>query len=295
MLFSEPVGVKDMDPQPEQHKISDEVVELPAPTAAPLVLAVGLTLAFAGLVTNVGVGIVGIVLTVVGCVNWFRQVLPHQQHEFIPVKVEKIQLTTTRRTVARIEVDESHRARVPVQTPSVLAGVKGGIAGGIAMIVPAILYGLIRYHSIWYPVNLLGGAGVAGWTHPTVDQLMHFRLSALVAAIIIHAITSLLVGLLYGAMLPMLPRHPILLGGVIAPLLWTGMLHSSLGLINPFLDARIDWVWFVVSQVAFGLVAGWVVAKQTNIFTAQYLPFAARVGLETPGLMHERDAEDGPK
>jgi hypothetical protein len=95
--------------------------------------------------------------------------------------------------------------------------------------------------------------------------------------------------------LPMLPRHPIFLGGVIAPLLWTGLLHSSLGLINPFLDQRINWVWFVISQVAFGVVAGLVVAKQTHIYTAQYLPFAARVGLETPGLMHERDAEDGPK
>lgn len=284
-----------MDPQAEQHTISNEVVELPAPTAFPLVLAVGLTLAFAGLVTNVGVSIVGIVLTFAGCLGWFRQVLPHPKHETIPVRVEKIEFTTTRRTVARIQVDETHRARLPVHTPSVFAGVKGGIAGGIAMIVPATLYGVIGYHSIWYAVNLLGGAGVAGWTNPTLDQLTHFRLTALIVATVIHAVISLLVGLLYGAMLPMLPRHPIFLGGVIAPLLWTGLLHSSLGLINPFLDQRINWVWFVISQVAFGVVAGLVVAKQAHIYTAQYLPFAARVGLETPGLMHERDAEDGPK
>ena len=49
-----------------------------------------------------------------------------------------------RTKVAHIQIDESHRARLPVHTPSVLAGVKGGIAGGAAMIVPAILYGLIR-------------------------------------------------------------------------------------------------------------------------------------------------------
>ena len=54
-----------------------------------------------------------------------------------------------------------------IQLSAVMAGVKGGIAGGAAMIVPAILYGLIAYHSIWYPVNLLGGAGVAGWSHPS--------------------------------------------------------------------------------------------------------------------------------
>ena len=79
------------------------------------------------------------------------------------------------------------------------------------MIVPAVLYGLIRYHSIWYAVNLLGGAGVAGWSNPTTVEIMHFRLSALITATIIHAAGSLLIGLLYGAMLPMLPRHPILL------------------------------------------------------------------------------------
>ena len=93
----------------------------------------------------------------------------------------------------------------------------------------------------------------------------------------------------------MLPRHPIVLGGIIAPLLWTGVLHATLGLINPYLDARIDWWWFVASQVSFGLVAGWVVAQQVDIRTEQYLPFAARVGLETPGMMEEHHREDEPK
>jgi hypothetical protein len=282
--------------EPQAHNgISDEVVQLPAPTAWPLVLALGLTFGLAGLVTNVGISMLGAVLIVSGCVGWFGQVWPHAQHVAVPVKVQKFKYTTARTKVARIQVDESHRARLPVHTPSVLAGVKGGIAGGAAMIVPALLYGQIRYHSIWYTVNLLGGAGVAGWSNPTTAEITHFRLSALIFAIIIHTIGSLLIGLLYGAMLPMLPGRPMLLGGIIAPLLWTGVLHSTLSLINPFLDARIDWWWFVASQVTFGLVAGWVVAQQTHIYTEQFLPFAARVGLETPGMMEEHDSEDGPK
>jgi hypothetical protein len=235
------------------------------------------------------------VLIVAGCVGWFGQVWPHAHHVAVPVRIQKFKYTTVRTKVARIQVDESHRARLPVHTPSVMAGVKGGIAGGLAMIVPAVLYGLIAYHSIWYAVNLLGGAGVAGWTNPTLAEITHFRLSALITASIIHAAGSLLIGLLYGAMLPMLPRHPMLLGGIIAPVLWTGVLHSSLPLINPYLADRIDWWWFVASQVTFGLVAGWVVAKQVHIRTEQYLPFAARMGLETPGMMEERHGEDGPK
>lgn len=282
----------------EEHvasEVSNEIVQLPAPTAFPLVLALGLTFTLAGLVTNWGISVLGGALLLIGCVGWFRQVLPHPHHVAVPVKGETFEFTTIRTRIARIEVDESHRARLPVHTPSVLAGVKGGIAGGAAMIVPALLYGQIRYHSIWYAVNLLGGAGVAGWANPTFAEITHFRLSALITAAIIHAAGSLLIGLLYGAMLPMLPRHPILLGGIIAPLLWTGMLHATLGLINPFLDARIDWWWFVASQVTFGLVAGLVVAKQTHIYTEQFLPFAARMGLETPGVMEERNGEGGPK
>jgi hypothetical protein len=284
-----------MDHPSEHANGAEPVIELPAPTAWPLVLALGLAFAFAGLVTNVGISLLGLILIVSGCVGWFREVLPHQHHVPITVKLEEFKPTTTRFMVARIHVDASHRARVPVETPSIFAGIKGGIAGGVAMIVPAVLYGLIRYHSIWYAVNLLGGAGVAGWRNPTLAEITHFRLSALIIATIIHAITSLLVGLLYGAMLPMLPRRPILLGGLVGPVLWTGLLHSSIGLINPYLDQKIDWGWFVVSQVAFGVVAGWVVTKQENIRTEQYLPFAARMGVETPGIMRERNGEDGKK
>jgi hypothetical protein len=280
----------------EEHQsgVSHEVVQLPAPTAFPIVLALGLTLAFAGLVTNLGISVLGAVLILAGCIGWFGQVWPHAHHVAVPVKVETFAYTTVRTKIARIQIDESHRARLPVHTPSVMAGVKGGIAGGIAMIVPALLYGVIAYHSIWYAVNLLGGAGVAGWSNPTLAEITHFRLSALILATIIHAVGSLLIGLLYGAMLPMLPRHPVLLGGIIAPLLWTGVLHATLDLINPYLDARIDWWWFVASQVTFGLVAGWVVGRQVHIRTEQYLPFAARVGLETPGMMDEKRG-DGPK
>jgi uncharacterized membrane protein len=279
----------------EKPGVSEEVVHLPAPTAWPLVLALGLTFALAGLVTNWGISVLGAVLIVAGCLGWFGQVWPHAQHVAVPVKVQRYEYTSVRTKVAHIQIDESHRARLPVHTPSVTAGVKGGIAGGAAMIVPALLYGLIRYHSIWYAVNLLGGAGVAGWTNPTLTEILHFRLSALITATIIHAAGSLLIGLLYGAMLPMLPRHPMLLGGIIAPVLWTGVLHSALPLINPFLAERIDWWWFVVSQVTFGLVAGWVVSHQVDIRTEQFMPFAVRVGLEAPGILEERHQEDEPK
>ena len=93
-------------------------------------------------------------------------------------------------------------------------------------------------------------------------------------------------------MLPMIPRHPILLGGVIAPVLWTGLIHGVIDYINPLLNQRIDWLWFVVSQMGFGLVAGPVVARHHRIATWQHLPFLMRAGIEAPGVMHERNDGD---
>lgn len=267
-------------------------IQLPAPTAWPIVLAFGITLVFAGVVTNGALGVLGGVLAVCGCVGWFRQVLPHEAHEEVPIVEHEVAIASTRTHVTRIEVSEAHRAHLPVETYPVISGLKGGIAGGIAMIFPALLYGLLREHSIWYPVNLLGGAGVANWTNPTSQDIAAFHLQALIIATIIHAAGSILVGLLYGAMLPMLPRHPILLGGVVAPLFWTGFLHSSLGLVNPALDARIDWGWFVVSQITFGLVAGWVVTRQGKIRTGQSIPWVLRMGVEATGIPRADGSEE---
>jgi hypothetical protein len=222
-------------------------------------------------------------------------VLPHEAHEAVPVEEHDVAITSTRTHVARIEISEEHRAHLPVETYPVLSGLKGGIAGGIAMIVPAMLYGILSGHGIWYPVNLLGGAGVGHWTNPTMADMEGFHLSAVVIATIIHAATSVLVGLLYGAMLPMLPRRPILLGGIVAPLLWTGLLHSSLGVVNPVLDAHINWGWFVVSQVAFGIVAGLVVVRQGKIKTGQSMPFVLRMGIEASGMPPEGHQEKGDR
>ena len=270
----------------------DPAVQLPAPTAWPVILAFGFTLVALGLVTSMFVSLFGAIFVVAGCLGWFAQVLPHQAH--VSVLVDEIPVTavTTRKRIEHIHVNLPHRAVLPVETYPVKAGIKGGIAGGLAMIIPALLYGWIAEHSIWYPVNLLGGAGVAHWRNPSIADIAAFHWQGLLVASVIHCMSSVLVGLLYGAMLPMLPRRPILLGGIVAPLLWTGLLHSTLGLINPALDAHIAWGWFVVSQIFYGVVAGSVVARAERIRTVATLPPIARLGLETPGLIPSRETED---
>ncbi len=279
----------------ETEHAQDRRIQLPAPTAWPIVLAFGCTLAAAGLVTSAGFSILGGVLMFAGCVGWIRQVLPHEQHEAVPVTARAVTIASRRALVERIRLGPEHRAHFPVETYPVTSGIKGGIAGGFAMIVPALTYGLIKQHSIWYPVNLLGGAGVAVWTNSTPAQIATFHWTWLLIAILIHSVTCVLIGLLYGAMLPMLPRHPVVLGGILAPVLWTGILHSFMGVINPILADHIDWGWFLVSQVVYGVTAGIVVSRQERIPTSQSLPFIERLGIEAPGLMDSRPDAGPPR
>src|SRR5258707_6442825 len=215
---------------------------------------------FAGLLTSVSVSVLGAVLSVAGCVGWFREVFPHEHEVIVPVVPEDLRVTTARRVVERLPVAADQlRAWLPVRTYPVSAGVKGGLAGSVAMAVLACAYGVLKVGSIWYPINLLAGAVYAQSLQLGPAQLKSFHADSFLIALGLHALLSTLVGLLYGAMLPMFPRRPIVLGGLIGPVLWSGLLYTVLGLLNPLLASHIDWFWFVASQVAFGIVAGLVV------------------------------------
>jgi hypothetical protein len=269
----------------DEHSDSDpNAIQLPRPTAWPLVLALGISLMMAGMVTNIAIGILGLVLTIAGAVGWAFQVLPQEAHEDVPVSAEEIAITTARTLMERPAhrpASETPRRILPVETFRITTGIRGGIAGGTAMVVPATIFSLLKYHSLWYSVNLLAAGGFVSWAGASDAFLSQFHLQGVLAGFLIQGFVSLLVGLLYGAMLPMFPRYPILTAGFMAPLLFTGIVHSAIGIVSPILNQRIDWFWFVVSQVAFGLVCGYVVNLQARVRTPQFraLPFAVRAGL----------------
>jgi hypothetical protein len=248
---------------------------------------------FAGLLTSASVSILGVVLAVTGAVGWFREVLPQEHEVPVPVVREDIRIVTERRVVERLPLaPELVRAWLPLRTYPVSAGVKGGWAGAVAMAVLACMFGLLKTGSIWYPINLLAATVYSQSAILNPAQLNSFHAGSFAVALLLHGIGSTLVGLLYGAMLPMFARRPIVLGGLVAPVLWSGLLHSMLSLLNPLLASRIDWFWFVASQVAFGIVAGLVVVRQERVATPENLPFAMRAGIEAPGIMEEKHGKD---
>ena len=198
-------------------------------------LAFGIALVFAGLATSGVMTLIGAVLAVAGVVGWFGQTFPRGVEVSVPVEAEAFVPRTSRASVERLSIPGD--VRPAAASAGVLSGLRGGEGrcrgrggdGGARR----ELYGVLSGHGLWYPINLLAAGFFPAMAGESTAQLSVFSPAAFAVALVIHVITSLLVGVLYGAMLPMLPRRPILLGGVVAPLLWTGLLHSTLSLINP--------------------------------------------------------------
>ena len=138
--------------------------ELPAPTVWPMVVALGVTLGFAGLVTHLAVTVVGVVLALIGGVGWWRNVLPVERIEHVPVSpAQSIPswTTSTPRGVERLAFgDDRHRVRIPVEVQPLSAGIRGGLVGACAMAVCAAIYGIVVQGSIWYPLNLMAAIAI---------------------------------------------------------------------------------------------------------------------------------------
>jgi hypothetical protein len=282
-----------MLPETERAMRSHDTVEVPASTPWPFVTAFGLALLFAGLVTSLAVSVVGAVVILSGAIGWFREVFPISKVEFVQLEAPApIMARSARRVDHLLPGAEGHRVYIPVEVHPYSAGLLGGILGGVGMAIIACAYGLIAQGSLWYPINLLAAAALPSLAEAGPAELKAFHLSGFIVALISHGIISLLVGLLYAAILPMMPsRFTAFWGSFLAPVLWTALVASTLKLINPALNARIAWGWFIASQVAFGLITGFVVAHSKEVETAQSWPLAARAGVEAPGLIPEQEEE----
>jgi hypothetical protein len=270
-------------------------IELPAPTAWPLVLAFGFTLMFAGLLTSASVSFLGVVLAVTGCAGWFREIFPKEREMTVSVLPEFNVINTARPLIESVPIAPNMvRAWLPLKTYPISAGIKGGLAGGVAMAVLACAYGLLRTGSIWYPVNLLAATVYAQSLRLGPAELNSFHADSFGIAVLLHAVGSIFVGLLYGAMLPMFARKPIVLGGLIGPVLWSGLLYSTIELLNPLLASHINWFWFIASQIAFGVVAGLVVVRHHPVATRENLPFFLRAGIEAGGVYPRGNEREQP-
>lgn len=248
-----------------------ESVEMPQPTVAPMVLALGVCLLAAGVAFGPAMVVVGALILFTGLGLWIAHLLPGRGH-FHEALVESAQrakdVAATVGTVEQLQAGmPGYRVQLPVMIHPVSAGVKGGLLGGLVMPVPAFIWGLVSGHGILYPVNLLAGMAIPGVARMSVEELGQFHLSLFIAAAFIHVATSLVAGLLYGVLLPTLPfiPKPMAWSGLLMPVLWTGVSFLGTQVVSPILSAQLDWPSFIFSQFIFGLVVAIVVMRAARL------------------------------
>jgi uncharacterized membrane protein YagU involved in acid resistance len=253
-------------PQHES-EVDPDSVHLPRPTVAPLVLSLGMALIAAGVATGPAFLVVGAVVLACGLASWVGELLPGRGHVAEPLVAPSLRAKPVRSVpgaVRRLEEGmPGYRMRLPATVHPISAGLKGGIVGGLVMPLPALAYGLLSGHGPWYPVNLLAGMGIPGVDGLTVAELEQFRPTLLVVATVIHAINSVIFGVIYGVLLPTLPAipRPIAWAGLLMPLIWTAVSYGLMKVVNPLMNQRVDWPWFIASQFCFGVTAAALVLR----------------------------------
>jgi hypothetical protein len=255
-----------------------EALEMPAPTGWPFVMAVGVTLIAAGVVTNYFLTFVGILAFLIAAGFWawlvFKTGGGVEEVPLAPADQRARPVTAMPGMVEALQEGmPGHRLRLPEKIHPYSAGAKGGLYGAFTMTIPALAYGIASGHGIWYPVNLLMGMVMQlppdASGQPDVHTLEQFHPLWLMLGLLIHVIISISLGLMYGVILPMLPSRPIVWGGIVAPLLWTGASYGFMGVLNPDLAKVVDWPSFAAAQFIYGLTVGYVVLRSEKVYVDQ--------------------------
>src|SRR5262249_46685199 len=174
--------------------------------------------------------------------------------------------------------------------------VGGGLVGGAGMGVPGFLVAA-GGQGIWYRVSVVAGMVLPGPGSVDVAELGGFRLDWFVTAAVLHAVLSVSFGVLFVLVSRVLPRMPgpVAWGGLVLPLVWTGVSYRLLGVVTsvlmvvviPVLQVCVGWPWFVVSQFVFGVTAAVVVLRSEMIHVAP-------AGLERQGDRETGRQGEGP-
>ena len=123
-------------------------IELPQPTASPMVTAFGFTLMVAGIVTNWIVAIVGCLIMFVGIVKWFGQSNPESNEMPAAPAARPTPIVPRVDGVTHLISDSGHRARLPLAIHPYSAGIVGGLLGGVVMALVAVGWSLVMHGSL---------------------------------------------------------------------------------------------------------------------------------------------------
>lgn len=155
-----------------------------------------------------------------------------------------------------IVVDRDRHAVYPEWVYPYSAGILGGLIGGLGVAGVGLGYGVYS-GNLWLPVNVVAAAILRNLQSQSAEVLARFDPAALIIGLLIHALMSISLGLMFAFILPALPGRPLYWGPVIGPLLWVGGYVAALPLLNPIMVRNLEINSFTIANILFGILLGW--------------------------------------
>lgn len=162
-------------------------------------------------------------------------------------------------------VEDQVEPSVPAFVYPYKVGLIGGALGGLAMVVVALIYGLLSGRGVWLPVNLIGATLVRDLQGAPLETLSQFNAAALIVGLLLHAALSVGLGFVFALLLPTMPGPPLIWSLTVGPLLWSIASLLALPAINPVMFEYVDEFSFLIAHVVYGFVLGEWIAHQKKI------------------------------
>ncbi|QDV85874.1 hypothetical protein [Planctomycetes bacterium TBK1r] len=243
---------------------SSDTIEMPESTSIPFFASVSIAMMGIGLMTSLVISAAGVLILVATIVQWSRIMADGVGEMEVPLVAPEHRAKTVQpssRPVAHARPNHpQHRSIYPAKVHPYRLGLLAGLIGCGVMAAVAMLWSHLSGHEIWYPANLLASIVLTDLGRQPIADLAAYNQAGLIVASVLHVTISLLIGLAFSVLLPMLPRSPVAWGGIVIPLLWSAVVYGALSLLNPPLSRQIPWAWFVGAQAMFGLTVGGVIS-----------------------------------
>ncbi len=162
-------------------------------------------------------------------------------------------------------VEENQELGVPTHVYPYTAGIVGGFIGGAAMIIPALVYGLISGYGPWYPINLVTASVLPHMQSLPPQEFTVFSPSYFAIGLLVHIAVASGLGLLFAMLLPILPGRPEFWALIVGPLLWLGAAYIALPAVNPVMSQFLDWPSFAAANIIYGVIMGFWVAHTPQV------------------------------
>jgi len=155
-----------------------------------------------------------------------------------------------------IMIDRQQHTVYPEWVYPYSAGILGGLIGGLGVAVIGLGYGVFS-GNVWLPVNVVAAAILRNLQTQSPVDLGRFDPAAIMVGLLVHALMSITLGLMFAFILPALPGRPLYWGPVIGPLLWVGAYVAALPLLNPVMVRNLEIISFTLANIMFGILLGW--------------------------------------